>query len=132
MSANSSPGRPSRSGVGTGLRVPLRAGPSRPGKPLAYRPGSEPGPEALGQLELALSLAGHPEPGRFVAEFSGSERTVAEYLLAEVLDRQPDEVRRLLLRTSELERAQFVTSPINMVSDDLSAPPQKMGIWDGT
>ena len=60
-----------------------------------------------------------------MAEFSGSERTVAEYLLAEVLDRQPDEVRRLLLRTSVLERAQFVTSPINMVSDDLSAPPQK-------
>jgi len=52
----------------------------------------------------ALSLAGHPEPGRFAAEFSGSERTVAEYLLAEVLDRQPDEVRRLLLRTSVLER----------------------------
>jgi len=29
---------------------------------------------------------------------------VAEYLLAEVLDRQPEEVRRLLLRTSILER----------------------------
>src|SRR6201995_3408266 len=52
----------------------------------------------------ALSLAGHPEPGRFAVEFSGSERTVAEYLLAEVLDRQPEEVRRLLLRTSVLER----------------------------
>ena len=37
----------------------------------------------------ALALAGHPDPGRFAAEFSGSERTVAEYLLAEVLDRQP-------------------------------------------
>jgi len=34
----------------------------------------------------------------------GSERTVAEYLLAEVLDRQPEPVRRLLLRTSVLER----------------------------
>jgi len=52
----------------------------------------------------ALSLAGHPDPGRFAAEFSGSERTVAEYLLAEVLDRQGEEVRRLLLRTSVLER----------------------------
>src|SRR5262249_37888187 len=29
---------------------------------------------------------------------------VAEYLLAEVLDRQPEQVRRLLLRTSVLER----------------------------
>jgi LuxR family transcriptional regulator, maltose regulon positive regulatory protein len=52
----------------------------------------------------ALSLAGHPDPDRFVAEFSGSERTVAEYLLAEVLDRQPERVRLLLLRTSVLER----------------------------
>jgi LuxR family maltose regulon positive regulatory protein len=52
----------------------------------------------------ALSLAGRPDPDRFAAEFSGSERTVAEYLLAEVLDRQPEPVRRLLLRTSVLER----------------------------
>jgi len=52
----------------------------------------------------ALLLAGHPDPERFAAEFSGSERTVAEYLLAEVLDRQNDRVRRLLLRTSVLER----------------------------
>jgi LuxR family maltose regulon positive regulatory protein len=51
----------------------------------------------------ALSLAGHPEPERFAAEFSGSERTVAEYLLAEVLDRQSEQVRRLLLRTSVLD-----------------------------
>jgi len=51
----------------------------------------------------ALSLAGHPDPERFATEFSGSERTVAEYLLAEVLDRQPGQVRRLLLRTSVLE-----------------------------
>jgi LuxR family maltose regulon positive regulatory protein len=59
---------------------------------------------AAGLRLAALSLAGHPDPGRFAAEFSGSERTVAEYLLAEVLDRQPEQVRRLLLRTSILER----------------------------
>jgi LuxR family maltose regulon positive regulatory protein len=59
---------------------------------------------AAGLRLAALSLAGHPDPERFAAEFSGSERTVAEYLLAEVLDRQPDQVRRLLLRTSVLER----------------------------
>jgi LuxR family transcriptional regulator, maltose regulon positive regulatory protein len=52
----------------------------------------------------ALSLAMHPDPDRFAAEFSGTERTVAEYLLAEVLDRQGEDVRRLLLRTSVLER----------------------------
>ncbi len=59
---------------------------------------------AAGLRLAALSLAGHPDPGRFAAEFSGSERTVAEYLLDEVLDRQPEDVRRLLLRTSVLER----------------------------
>jgi LuxR family transcriptional regulator, maltose regulon positive regulatory protein len=59
---------------------------------------------AAGLRLAALSLSGHPDPERFAAEFSGSERTVAEYLLAEVLDRQPAPVRRLLLRTSVLER----------------------------
>jgi LuxR family transcriptional regulator, maltose regulon positive regulatory protein len=59
---------------------------------------------AAGLRLAALSLAGHPDPERFAAEFSGSERTVADYLLAEVLDRQSEPVRRLLLRTSVLER----------------------------
>jgi LuxR family transcriptional regulator, maltose regulon positive regulatory protein len=59
---------------------------------------------AAGLRLAALSLAGHPDPVRFAAEFAGSERTVAEYLLAEVLDRQSEPARRLLLRTSVLER----------------------------
>ncbi len=59
---------------------------------------------AAGLRLAALSLAGHPDPERFAAEFSGTERTVAEFLLAEVLDRQSEEVRRLLLRTSVLDR----------------------------
>jgi LuxR family maltose regulon positive regulatory protein len=59
---------------------------------------------AAGLRLAVLSLAGHPHPERFVAEFSGSDRTVAEYLMAEMLDRQPPEVQRLLLRTSLLDR----------------------------
>jgi LuxR family maltose regulon positive regulatory protein len=59
---------------------------------------------AAGLRLAALSLAGHPDPDLFAAGFSGSERTVAEYLLAEVLGRQPKQVRRLLVRTSVLER----------------------------
>jgi len=56
-------------------------------------------------LRLAvISLADHPDPEQFVTEFSGSERTVAEYLVAEMLERQPDEVQQLLLRTSLLDR----------------------------
>ena len=59
---------------------------------------------AAGLRLAALSLAGHEDPGRFAAEFSGSERTVAEYLVAEVLERQSERVRRLLLVTSVLDR----------------------------
>jgi len=59
---------------------------------------------AAGLRLAAISLAGHPDPERFVAEFSGSERTVAEYLIAEMLERQPEEVMDLLLRTSLLDR----------------------------
>jgi LuxR family maltose regulon positive regulatory protein len=59
---------------------------------------------AAGLRLAALAAAGHPDPSRFAEEFSGTERTVAEYLMAEVLDRQPDPVRWLLLRTSILER----------------------------
>ena len=59
---------------------------------------------AAGLRLAALSLAGHPDPDRFAAEFGGSERTVAEYLMAEVLERQPENVRHLLLRTSILRQ----------------------------
>jgi LuxR family transcriptional regulator, maltose regulon positive regulatory protein len=59
---------------------------------------------AAGLRLAALSLAGHPDPERFVQEFSGTSRTVAEYLLAEMLERQPGEVQDLLLRTSLLDR----------------------------
>ena len=59
---------------------------------------------AAGIRLAALALSGNPDPERFVAEFTGSERTVADYLLAEVLERQPEDARRLLLRTSILER----------------------------
>src|SRR6266568_4475170 len=52
----------------------------------------------------ALSLADHPDPERFVAEFSGSDRTVAEYLIAEMLEREAADVQDLLLRTSLLDR----------------------------
>jgi LuxR family maltose regulon positive regulatory protein len=59
---------------------------------------------AAGLRLAAISLAQHPDSARFVAEFSGSERTVAEYLLAEVMEHLPTEVRELLLRTSVLDR----------------------------
>jgi LuxR family transcriptional regulator, maltose regulon positive regulatory protein len=59
---------------------------------------------AAGLRLAALSLAGHPDPERFVAEFSGTNRAVAEYLIGEMLDRQPGDVQDLLLRTALLDR----------------------------
>jgi len=72
---------------------------------------------AAGLRLAALSLAGHPDPEQFAAEFSGTDRAVAEFLLAEVLDRQSEEVRRLLLRTSMLDR---VSGPL---ADTLTGRP---------
>jgi LuxR family maltose regulon positive regulatory protein len=56
-------------------------------------------------LRLAMvSLGGHPDAERFVAGFSGGDRAVGEYLLAEMLERQPSEVQGMLLRTSLVDR----------------------------
>jgi LuxR family transcriptional regulator, maltose regulon positive regulatory protein len=54
---------------------------------------------AAGLRLVALSLEHQPDPHRFVAEFAGDDRCVAGYLIAEVLDRQPHELRGFLLRT---------------------------------
>jgi len=59
---------------------------------------------AAGVRLAALSLGRVPNPERLAASFSGRQRAVAEYLLAEVIERQPQDVPRLLLRTSILER----------------------------
>ncbi|HEX6237587.1 MAG TPA: AAA family ATPase, partial [Acidimicrobiales bacterium] len=52
----------------------------------------------------ALSLAGRNDTDAFVERFAGSDRHVADFLLDEVLDRQPDHVRDFLLATSVLDR----------------------------
>ncbi len=59
---------------------------------------------AAGLRLAAISMADHPDPERFVDEFSGGHRAVAEYLIAEMLDSQPPDVRRMLLRASLLDR----------------------------
>jgi LuxR family maltose regulon positive regulatory protein len=59
---------------------------------------------AAGLRLAVISLSGHPDPERFVAEFSGTDRAIGEYLIAEMLERQPSEVQSMLLRTSLVER----------------------------
>jgi LuxR family transcriptional regulator, maltose regulon positive regulatory protein len=54
---------------------------------------------AAGLRLAALSLKGQPDPHRFVTEFAGDDKSVADYLTREVLDRQPKELRSFLLQT---------------------------------
>jgi LuxR family maltose regulon positive regulatory protein len=48
----------------------------------------------------AMSVRAHPEPERFIEHFAGTDATVSDYLLSEVLARQPTDLREFLLRTS--------------------------------
>lgn len=52
----------------------------------------------------AISLRGHPDPGRFVAAFGGGHRDVLAYLGDEVLAAQPVKVQAFLLETAVLDR----------------------------
>ena len=69
---------------------------------------------AAGLRLAVISLSRHANPERFVAEFSGTDRAIGEYLMAEMLERQPSEVQHTLLRTSIVE-------PINGELADLLA-----------
>ena len=59
----------------------------------------------IAALQLAaLSLQGREDTAGFIAGFAGDDRYVVDYLVEEVLGRQPDAVRRFLLETSILDR----------------------------
>jgi LuxR family transcriptional regulator, maltose regulon positive regulatory protein len=59
---------------------------------------------AAGLYLAGLSLRGREDPSAFIASFHGDNRHVADYLAADVLGRQPSEIRTFLLRTSVLRR----------------------------
>jgi len=52
----------------------------------------------------AVSLQNRPDTTNFVQNFSGSHRYILDYLMEEVLSRQPEEVVHFLLQTAVLER----------------------------
>ena len=78
-------------------------------------------PEQLAQLEertegwaaglqlAALSLRNQAGIPDLVADISATPRYIAEYLIDEVLERQPDDVQLFLLQTSPLEAADWPT-----------------------
>ena len=56
-------------------------------------------------LQLAsLSLQGNEDATGFIRTFAGDHRYIVDYLVEEVLQRQPEPVRRFLLQTAILER----------------------------
>ncbi|MFN8052573.1 MAG: LuxR C-terminal-related transcriptional regulator [Acidimicrobiales bacterium] len=64
----------------------------------------------IAALQLAaLSMQGREDVAGFIESFTGDDRFVVDYLVEEVLDRQPPEVRRFLLETSVLTR---LTGPL--------------------
>ena len=59
----------------------------------------------IAALQLAaLSMQGRDDVAGFVDEFAGDDRYIVDYLVGEVLDAQPDDVRAFLLQTSILSR----------------------------
>jgi LuxR family maltose regulon positive regulatory protein len=59
----------------------------------------------IAALQLAaLSMRGRQDLSGFIAGFAGDDRFVVDYLVEEVLARQPQDVRRFLLHTSVLTR----------------------------
>jgi LuxR family maltose regulon positive regulatory protein len=58
----------------------------------------------VGLQMAALSLKGHEHARDFIRDFSGSHRYVLDYLLEEVLKRQPAHIQTFLLETSILEK----------------------------
>jgi ATP/maltotriose-dependent transcriptional regulator MalT len=59
---------------------------------------------AAGLCLAGLSLRGRADPSAFIRAFAGDDRQIVDYLLAEVLDGLPAQVRAFLLRTSVLDR----------------------------
>ncbi len=56
-------------------------------------------------LQLAaLSMQGRDDVSGFISAFAGDDRYIVDYLVEEVLQRQPERVRSFLLQTSVLDR----------------------------
>ncbi|HTD78772.1 MAG TPA: helix-turn-helix transcriptional regulator, partial [Chloroflexota bacterium] len=49
-------------------------------------------------------MKGREDTASFIAGFSGDDRYIVDYLVEEVLKRQPDQIRQFLLQTSVLDR----------------------------
>ncbi|MGA7815395.1 LuxR C-terminal-related transcriptional regulator [Caballeronia sp.] len=53
---------------------------------------------------VTIAMQGLSDPEAFLRQFSGADRSIADFLVEEVLNRQTEEVQRFLLATSILDR----------------------------
>ena len=61
-------------------------------------------------LQLAaISMQGHKNPADLIESFTGSHRFILDYLIEEVLEQQPEDIQKFLLRTAILDR---LTGPL--------------------
>ncbi|MBL8055385.1 MAG: hypothetical protein JNK29_01740, partial [Anaerolineales bacterium] len=75
----------------------------------------------VGLQMAALLLEGHADRHRLVASFAGDDRFIADYLIEEVLQRQPPALQEFLLKTALLPR---LCGPLcDAVLDDGPAAP---------
>jgi LuxR family maltose regulon positive regulatory protein len=73
--------------------------------------------------QLSMQRQGDLDAANFIKSFTGSNRFVLDYLIEEVLGRQPENIQTFLLRTSILDR--LCGSLCDAVLDSPSAPGQE-------
>lgn len=76
---------------------------------------------AAGLRMAAMSIAGHPDPEQFVRNLIAEDRAITGYLMEEVLDTRPADVRELLLRTSILDQVNADIAATLMDGDQVPA-----------
>jgi len=75
---------------------------------------------AAGLRLAAISLSTHPDPGQFVRELLAEDSALIGYLVDEVLDVQPAQVRDVLLCTSILEQVN-ADAAVDLTGDERAA-----------
>ncbi len=83
----------------------------------------------IASLQLAaLSMQGRGDRGAFVAAFSGSHRYVIDYLIDEVMSRQPEDLQAFLCQTSILDR---FCAPLCDAALEITTSRQILGKLEG-
>ena len=77
----------------------------------------------IASLQLAALSLGQQKsaaPSQFIAQFTGSNRYLIDYLIDEILEQQPEPIRRFLLKTSILDQFNHSLCEYILQEDDTS------------